>query len=72
MADEIVPAWAQELLREVTILNERLPNHIDYTVRNIEDFEKRLRSLEQFKWVLLGIALVSGTMGNLLGKMFGA
>lgn len=32
-----------ELTRQVTILNERLPNHIEFTERNIADHETRLR-----------------------------
>jgi hypothetical protein len=45
---EVVPVWAHELIREVTILNERLPNHITWTERNVLDHEKRIRILEQF------------------------
>jgi hypothetical protein len=67
---EQVPQWAQELIREVTILNERLPNHIDYTTRNVVDHENRIRVLEQFRWMLLGIASLSGIVGALLGKFF--
>jgi len=44
--DEVIPSWAQTLIREVTVLNERLPNHIDYTERNISDHETRLRVIE--------------------------
>lgn len=44
--DEQIPGWAQQLIKEVTILNERLPNHIDYTERNISDHENRIRAME--------------------------
>jgi hypothetical protein len=67
---EQVPVWAQELIREVTILNERLPNHITWTERNVLDHEKRIRVLEQFRWMMVGIASVSGLVGALLGKVF--
>ena len=30
----------------MTILNERLPNHIEFTERNISDHEARLRATE--------------------------
>ena len=70
MPEEQVPVWAQELIREVTILNERLPNHIDYTTRNVVDHENRIRVLEQFRWMLLGVASLSGIIGALLGKFF--
>jgi len=45
-----------ELTRQVTILNERLPNHIDWSIRNIDDHEKRIRDLEVYKWKSAGIA----------------
>jgi hypothetical protein len=66
-----VPVWAQELIREVTILNERLPNHIDYTTRNITDHESRIRTLEQFRWALMGIASLSGLIGIVASKLLG-
>jgi hypothetical protein len=72
MSDEQVPVWAQELIREVTILNERLPNHITWTERNVLDHEKRIRNLEHFKWMLMGIASISGIIGAALSKIFGA
>lgn len=71
MSDQEVPVWAQELIREVTILNERLPNHIDYTQRNITDHEGRIRTLEQFRWALMGIASLSGLIGIVASKLLG-
>jgi type IV secretory pathway component VirB8 len=50
MPDEQIPVWAVELTRQVTILNERLPNHIDWTERNIKDHENRIRDLEKARW----------------------
>lgn len=61
-----------ELTRQVTILNERLPNHITWTERNVLDHEKRLRVLEQFRWTVIGVALVSGGLGAAIGKLLGA
>lgn len=61
-----------ELTRQVTILNERLPNHITWTERNVLDHEKRLRLLEQKVWLYTGIALASGGIGALLTKALGA
>lgn len=61
-----------ELTRQVTILNERLPNHITWTERNVLDHEKRIRILEQFRWTVLGIALVSGGLGAVITKILGA
>jgi hypothetical protein len=72
VADQEVPVWAQELIREVTILNERLPNHIDYTQRNIADHESRIRTLEAFRWLLLGVASISGVLGSFITRMIGA
>lgn len=44
--DGMLPAWAVELTRQVAILNEKIPTHIDWVERNIKDHEKRLRDLE--------------------------
>jgi hypothetical protein len=71
MPEEQVPVWAQELIREVTILNERLPNHITWTERNVLDHEKRIRTLEQFRWMILGMVAVSGVIGGLITKLLG-
>lgn len=68
---EQVPAWAQELIREVTILNERLPNHITWTERNVLDHEKRIRILEQFRWMIVGIVGIAGTLGAFISKWIG-
>lgn len=61
-----------ELTRQVTILNERLPNHITWTERNVLDHEKRIRLLEQKVWLYTGIALASGGIGALITKALGA
>lgn len=68
---EIVPVWAQELIREVTILNERLPNHITWTERNVLDHEKRIRVLEQFRWMIVGIVGIAGFLGAWITKLLG-
>jgi hypothetical protein len=68
---EVVPVWAQELIREVTILNERLPNHITWTERNVLDHEKRIRTLEQFRWMIVGIVGISGILGAFVTKLLG-
>jgi hypothetical protein len=61
-----------ELTRQVTILNERLPNHITWTERNVLDHEKRIRILEQFRWTIVGVAIASGGVGAALAKLLGA
>jgi len=70
MSEEHIPAWAVELTKQVTILNERLPTHIDWTERNIKDHEVRLRQIEKFIWVAMGAsAALGGTLGSLITKM---
>ena len=69
---EQVPQWAQEIIRTVTILNERLPNHITWTERNVLDHEKRIRTLEQFRWMIVGIVGIAGALGGILSKLIGA
>ena len=61
-----------ELTRQVTILNERLPNHITWTERNVLDHEKRIRNLEQFRWLIIGVAIASGSVGAALANLIGA
>lgn len=62
-----------ELTRQVTILNERLPNHITWTERNVLDHEKRIRNLEQFRYLIMGAALVGGGIGgSLVSQLLGA
>jgi len=70
MTPETIPAWAVELTKQVTILNERLPTHIDWTERNIKDHEVRLRQIERFIWVAMGAsAALGGTLGSFITKM---
>lgn len=71
MTEEQIPQWAVELTKQVTILNERLPNHITWTERNVLDHEKRLRMLEQFRWLLLGLAITIPWFASLILKMLG-
>ena len=59
MPEEQIPVWAVELTRQVTILNERLPNHIDWTERNITDHETRIRDLEKARWQTAWITAAS-------------
>lgn len=82
----IVEEQILELTRQVTILNERLPNHISYTERNVKDHESRLRDLEkvvprdlreqlsqlnQFRWVIIGVSVASGGVGAFITKVIG-
>lgn len=61
-----------ELTRQVTILNERLPNHITWTERNVLDHEKRIRNLESFRYVLVGASLVGGSIaGAVISQLVG-
>lgn len=69
--DEQIPAWAIELIKQVERLNEKLPTHVEWVERNLLDHEKRLRTLEQFRWMLLGVASLSGIIGAVLGKLVG-
>lgn len=71
MSDEQVPMWAQDLIREVTILNERLPSHVDWATRNLLDHEKRIRVLEQFRWTILGFVALAGLVGGVITKLLG-
>lgn len=72
MSDDQIPGWAIELIRQVERLNEKIPTHIDWVERNIKDHEERLRKLEQFRWLLLGVAIASGGVGATLANILGA
>lgn len=69
--DEQIPAWAIELIKQVERLNEKIPTHIEWVERNMKDHETRLRNLEQFKWILVGLALTSGAAGAGIVQMMG-
>ena len=68
--DEQIPAWAVELIKQIERLNEKIPTHVEWTERNMRDHEKRLRALEQWRWVLTGIAIASGGLGAWLSKIW--
>lgn len=69
---EPTPSWAVEILLEVRQIRTELSTHSDWANRNIKDHELRLRTLEQFKWILVGIALASGGVGALIANALGA
>ena len=69
--NEQIPAWAIELIKQVERLNEKIPTHIDWVERNMKDHETRLRNLEQFKWILVGLAVTSGAAGAGIVQMMG-
>jgi hypothetical protein len=69
--NEQIPAWAIELIKQVERLNEKIPTHIEWVERNMKDHESRIRNLEQFKWILVGLALTSGAAGAGLVQMIG-
>lgn len=71
MESENIPAWAIELIKQVERLNEKIPTHVEWVERNMKDHELRLRALEQFKWILVGLAVTSGGLGAVLTKLIG-
>lgn len=72
MDNEQIPNWAIELIKQSTETNTKVTSLTEWIERNIKDFEMRLRQLEQFKWILVGISLASGGVGALLAKFLGA
>jgi hypothetical protein len=67
---EQIPSWANDLIREVTILNERLPNHVDWTERNIKDHEIRIRDLEKARWQTAWVTAASSAIMTALIVVF--
>ena len=87
MTEELTPKWAVELLLEFRQVKTEITAHTDWATRNIKDLElrmrkvealnlsdhpTRIRQLEQFKWILVGVALASGSVGGLIVKALGA
>ena len=72
MDNEQIPNWAIELIKQSTETNTKVTSLSEWIERNIKDFEMRLRSLEQFKWVLVGVSLASGGIGAGIMKVIGA
>jgi uncharacterized membrane-anchored protein len=69
---EQIPVWAVELTKQVVILNEKIPTHVDWVERNIKDHEIRLRQVEKFIWVAMGISsALGGTIGSIITKTMG-
>lgn len=68
---EQIPAWAIELIKQVERLNEKIPTHIEWVERNLKDHESRLRTLEQFRWMVVGMVGLSGVLGALVAKWLG-
>jgi hypothetical protein len=71
LSDEQIPAWDIEHIRQVERLNEKIPTHVEWVERNMKDHELRLRKLEQFKWLLVGISLASGGVAAGLMNLMG-
>jgi tRNA nucleotidyltransferase (CCA-adding enzyme) len=68
---EQIPAWAIELIKQVERLNEKIPTHVEWVERNLKDHENRIRTLEQFRWMVVGMVGLSGVIGAFIGKWLG-
>lgn len=71
MDQEQIPAWAIELIKQVERLNEKIPTHVEWVERNLKDHENRIRILEQFRWMVVGMVGLSGIIGAFIGKWLG-
>jgi hypothetical protein len=68
---EQIPTWAIELIKQVERLNEKIPTHVEWVERNLKDHESRIRTLEQFRWMLLGMVGLAGLLGAVITKLLG-
>lgn len=71
MDQEQIPTWAIELIKQVERLNEKIPTHVEWVERNLKDHEARIRTLEQFRWMLLGMVGLAGLLGAVITKLLG-
>lgn len=71
MDQEQIPTWAIELIKQVERLNEKIPTHVEWVERNLKDHENRIRTLEQFRWMLLGMVGLAGLLGAVITKLLG-
>lgn len=51
---------------QLAVINTKL----DVLIEQRTDHETRIRALEQFKWVLVGVALASGGVGASVAQFF--
>lgn len=72
-SEDLTPKWGVDILIAIERLDakigandERHSQHQVWAERNIKDHELRLRSLEQFRWLILGAALAGGGVGSLI------
>jgi tRNA nucleotidyltransferase (CCA-adding enzyme) len=71
LEQEQIPTWAIELIKQVERLNEKIPTHVEWVERNLKDHENRIRTLEQFRWMLLGMVGLAGLLGAVITKLLG-
>jgi hypothetical protein len=74
--DDLTPKWAVELMirfekldSKISAAEERNSLHSEWATRSIKDFEMRLRALEQFRWLSVGIALAVSTLITVIAKL---
>lgn len=77
MADEEQTAKVTMLmlykeLRETKEVLIEMRAELQAQKKQTEDHESRIRNLEQFKWLLVGVSLASGGIGALVAKLLGA
>lgn len=58
-------------LRETKEMVIQMRSDLHAAIKQGEDHEKRIRALEQWRWVLTGVALASGSLGAWLARLFG-
>ena len=76
--NDSTPDWGVRVLIAIERLDaklssaeERNASHQTWAERNIKDHETRLRTLEQFRWTILGFVAVAGLLGGVISKLLG-
>jgi hypothetical protein len=72
---DLTPQWGVNILIAIERLDAKISSNDErhtaaavWSERNIKDHETRLRTLEQFRWILLGAALAGGGVGSIITR----
>jgi len=67
-----IPSWAIELIKQVERLNEKIPTHVEWVEKNLNDHERRIRFIERWFWMIIaGSSIFGGLIGTWIQQAIG-